>query len=159
MRLFIALRLLSEQHAKLGVEACTQDHRPRGKLIDANVTRRHPSLKNISSYLTSTGALPDIRKGVVLRSDAGEKQAEREADFRLYWCEIDTELKAEYWYSQREVEVVIGRDDFSQFAASIRHKAGAAYIEACEKYAQTLRINEPNKVGYEPPRKTSSRAA
>jgi hypothetical protein len=159
MRLFVALRLLSEQHAKLGVEACSQDDRPRGKLIDANVTRHHPALKNISSFLASTGFLPETRKGLVLRSEAGEKQIDREADFRLYWCEIETELDEDYWYSQREVEAVIAKDEFTKFAASIRHKAGAAYVEACEKYAQSLRINIPGQVGYEPPRTSRHRAA
>lgn len=153
------MRLLSEQHAKPGIESCSQENRPRGKLIDANVMRHHPALKNISSYLASTGILPERRRGLVLRSEAGEKQVEREADFRLYWCEIDTDLAEDYWFSQREVEAIILKDDFTKFAASIRHKAGAAYVEACEKYAQTLHINEPSKIGYEPPRKSNIRAA
>jgi len=159
MRLLIALRLLSEQHAKPGIESCSNGDQPKGKLIDANVTRHHPALKNISSYLASAGQLPEIRKGHILRAEGGKPHIEREADFRLYWCEIETELAAEYWYGQREVEVVIPKDGFTKLVSSIRHKSGANYVEACEQYARTLHISVPEQVGYRPPSRSSDRAA
>jgi hypothetical protein len=140
MRLFVALRLLSEQYAKPAIEASNQVDLPKSTLVDANVARHHPALKNICSYLISAGVLPEMRRGKVLRQPGGE----REVDLRLYWCEIETELSAHDWYSRAGVEVVIAKEEFTKFTASIRHKSGSHYVIACETYAQTLRVIQPD---------------
>jgi hypothetical protein len=155
MRLFVALRLLSEQYVKPAVEATNQVDSPNDMLIDANVARHHPALKNICSFMTSAGILPEKRRGKV-HSHAG---VEREADLRLYWCEIDTQRTPDDWYSQQNVEVVIFKDEFVKFTASIRHKAGAAYVIACEKYAQTLRIGPNGDANSKPPFRSADQAA
>lgn len=134
MRLFVALRLLNEQHAKPAIEAKSRVEGPGGVLIDANIARHHPALKNIWSYLISAGLLPEKRRAKVSLHDG----IEREAELRLYWCEVETELTAEDWRLRQNVEMVIAKDEFSKFAASIRHKAGASYVIACEKYALTM---------------------
>jgi hypothetical protein len=139
MRLFVALRLLSEQHAKQAVEAQNHIGLPKNALIAANVARHHPALKNIFSYLSSTGVLPEMRRGKV----CSQNGKEQEADLRLYWCEVETELSADEWYSRHDVEAVMTKDEFVKFTASIRHKSGSHYVVACETYAQTLRIIQP----------------
>jgi hypothetical protein len=159
MRLFIALRLISEHHAKAGIEARGPNAHSRGQLIDSNIARRFPALKNIALHLTSTGKLPDTREGNVLQMQNGQCIAERTTSFRVFWCEIDTELPVDYWRAQKEVEVVIQREDFEIFAASIRHCGGAAYIEACEKYADALDVCLHPEIGYVPPRSSSTRVA
>jgi len=159
MRLFIALRLMSEHHAKAGIEARGPNAHSRGQLIDSNITRRFPALKNIALHLASTGKLPDTREGNVLQMQNGQCIVERTTSFRVFWCEIDTELPADYWRAQKEVEVVIQREDFEIFAASIRHRGGAAYIEACENYADALEVCLHPEIGYVPPRSSSTQAA
>jgi hypothetical protein len=144
MRLFIASRLMSEHHAKTGIEA-------RGRLIDSNITRRFPALKNIAPHLASTGRLPDTREGNVLRQHNEKRVIDRTTAFHIFWCEIETSLSVDYWRAQKEVEVVIQREDFEIFAASIRHRSGAAYIEACENYADALEVCLRPEIGYAPP--------
>lgn len=139
MRLFVALRLPGEQHAKQAVEASNHIDLPKNVLIAANVARRHPALKNIFSYLSSTGQLPETRRGKM----GAQEGKEQEVDLRLYWCEVESELSADDWYSRHYVEAVMTKDDFAKFAASIRHKSGAHYVAACETFAQTLRIMQP----------------
>lgn len=159
MRLFVALRLFSENHARLGVEANLKNHGPRGKLIDINIERFHSALKNIIEHLRSTGQLPATRKGNILRTIDGEKAIERTEDCRLYWCEVETTLDIQHWQALSEVEAVIPKDDFVKFAQSIRCRAGAAYIAACEEYAQNLQVKSSQPINYEPPRRPTDRAA
>lgn len=118
MRLFIALRLISEHHGKAGVEARGPAGQKRGQLIDSNITRRFPALKNIALHLASTGKLPDTREGNVLQMQNGKCIFERTTSFRVFWCEIETDLSADYWRAQKEeVEVVIQREDFEIFCS------------------------------------------
>jgi hypothetical protein len=159
VRFFIALRLFSENHARLGVETTVKNHGPRGKLIDINVERFHSALKNVIEYLRSTGKLPATRQGNILRTVAGQKTVERTQDCRLYWCEVESTLPIEHWQSIAEVEAVIIKDEFVRFAQSIRCRAGAAYIAACEEYAENLPIKAVHPINYEPPRRPSDRAA
>lgn len=139
MRLFVALRLPSEHFAKPVVAFCGESDVFKSSVIDANIARHHPALKNVISYLILSGTLPEKIKRKISALPTGEQ--DREADFRLYWCEIDTDLPVDHWYAQIHVEVVIPKEEFSKFAASIRHKSGAAYVVACETYAQSLRVN------------------
>jgi hypothetical protein len=159
MKLFIALRLLSEQHAKAGIEAIGPDGRLRGELIDSNITRRFPALKNIALHLASTGKLPESREGNVLQQQNGKRVIDRMAAFHVFWCELETALPVDYWRAQKEVEVIIQREDFEIFTATIRHRGGAAYIEACENYADALEVCLHPDIGYVPPRNSSPRAA
>jgi len=157
--LFIALRLFSENHAKPGIEANTKNSGPRGRLIDIHIERFHPALKNIIEYLRTTGQLPATREGNLLRTVDGKRTVERTEQCRLYWCEIDTNLDISYWESLAEVEVVIPKDEFVKFAQSIRCRAGAAYITACEEYAEQLVVKTSGPINYEPPRRAGERAA
>lgn len=159
MRLFIALRLFSENHARLGVEAPVKNHGPRGKLVDINVERFHSALKNVIEYLRTNGKMPATRQGNILRTVDGQKTVERTQDCRLYWCEVESMLPIEYWQSIAEVEAVIIKDDFVKFAQSIRCRAGAAYIAACEEYAENLPVKAAQSINYEPPRRPSDQAA
>jgi hypothetical protein len=159
MRLFIALRLISEHHAKAGIEAHGPNAHSRGQLIDSNITRRFPALKNIALHLASTGRLPDTREGNVLQQHNEKRVIDRTTAFHIFWCEIETGLSVDYWRAQKEVEVVIQREDFEIFAASIRHRGGAAYIEACENYADALEVCLHSEIGYVPPRSSPTQAA
>lgn len=161
MRLLIALRLFSENHAKPGIEAHMKNSGPKGRLIDIHIERFHPALKNIIEYLRATDRLPAVRQGQVLRTEDGEKRVERTEDCRLYWCEVETHLDSAFWESLAEVEVVIIKEEFVKFAQSIRCRAGAAYISACEEYASELSIKPFQPIRYEPPRPrtTNNRAA
>lgn len=153
MRLLIALRLFSENHAKPGIEANLKNSGPRGRLIDINIERFHPALKNIIEYLRTTERLPATRSGNVLRTIDGKKIIERTEECRVYWCEVDTLLDISYWQSLAEVEVVILKEDFVKFAQAIRCRAGSAYITACEEYAAELTVKSPQPISYEPPRR------
>ena len=159
MRLIIALRLFSENHAKLGIEANLKNSGPRGRLIDIHIERFHPALKNIIEYLRSTERLPATRVGNVMRTVDGKKTVERTEDCRLYWCEVETQLDISYWESLSEVEVVIAKDEFVKFAQSIRCRAGAAYITACEDYANELQVKASQPINYEPPRRPPTERA
>lgn len=159
MRLFVALRLFSENHARLGVEASIKPHGLRGKLIDINIERFHPALKNVIEYLRTNGALPATRPGNILKTVDGKKTVERTQDCRLYWCEVESSLGIEHWQAIAEVEAVIIKDEFIKFAQSIRCRAGAAYIGACEEYAENLYIKTVQSINYEPPRRPTDRAA
>jgi hypothetical protein len=151
MRLFIALRLFNESHAKAGIEAKGPNGKPRGQLLDLNVTRFHPALKNMSEYLRDKGQLPEFREGSLLRSEGGKKVVEKSAKCRLYWCEIESDLPIDYWCSVQEVEAVLPREEFQAFVLSIRCKSGMAYIGACEQYAETIKLNNRENIQYEPP--------
>ena len=159
MRLFIALRLINEHHAKVGIEAVGPHGLPRGQLIDSNITRLFPALRNIALHLTSTERLPDTREGNVLQLQNGKLVVERTTAFRIFWCEIESDLPQEYWRSQREVEAVIVKREFESFVAAIRHRGGAPYIQACEEYADEIEVYQHPEIGYVPPRSTSTRAA
>ncbi|HSX84668.1 MAG TPA: hypothetical protein VLE50_04640 [Cellvibrio sp.] len=161
MRLLIALRLFSENHAKLGIEATMKNSGPKGRLIDIHIERFHPALKNIIEYLRATDRLPAVRPGQILQTVDGKKIADRTENCRLYWCEVETHLDTAFWESLAEVEVVIAKDEFVKFSQSIRCRAGAAYINACEEYAAELPIKPFRPIHYEPPRprSTNNRAA
>lgn len=148
MRLLIALRLLNESQAKATVEADA-----RGKLIDLNVTRFHPALRNINEYLRDHDLLPEFRKPERARRGrpaSASKQMQvnaQQADCRVYWCEVESEVNAGEWMSTAGVEAVISKEEFNKFVLSIRCKSGAAYIAACEDYARKLPIarSEPRR--------------
>lgn len=159
MRLFIALRLISEHHAKAGVEARGPAGQKRGQLIDSNITRLYPALRNIAQYLASIEKLADTREGKVLRLDNGKHVIERKTAFRIFWCEVESDLPHEYWRSQREVEAVIVKREFESFVAAIRYRGGSPYIQACEEYADEIEVYQRHEIGYVPPRSTSTRAA
>ena len=158
MRLFIALRLFSESHAKAGIESPLKGQ-ARGRLIDSNVTRLHPALRNINEYLRDHGLLPEIRQGFALRKANNQKVEETQENCRVYWCEIETDLPMEYWQSVQEVEAIISREEFNRFVLSIRYKSGAAYIAACEEYAKNIPIHAPQILRYEPPTHRKYKAA
>lgn len=159
MRLFIALRLISEHHAKSGLEARGPGGQKRGQLIDSNITRLYPALRNIAQHLAFTGKLPDTREGNVLQMKNGKCIVERTTSFRIFWCEVESDLPQEYWRSQREVEAVIVKREFESFVAAIRHRGGSPYIQACEEYADEIEVYQHPDIGYVPPRGPSTRAA
>lgn len=159
MRLFIALRLISEHHAKAGVEARGPAGQKRSQLIDSNITRLYPALRNIAQHLAFIERLPDTREGKVLRLDNGKHVTERKTAFRIYWCEVESDLPQGYWRSQREVEAVIVKREFESFVAAIRHRGGSPYVQACEEYADEIEVFQHADIGYVPPSGPSIRAA
>ena len=146
MRLIIALRLPNDSHAKAGIEA-GHNGKPRGELVDVNITRLHPALRNISEYLRDSGALPEFRSPErPRRGRPSSKTTLAQENCRLYWCEVETDLNLEDWFAMPEVEAVIAREEFNKFVLSIRCKSGAAYIAACEDYARKLPLrSEPRR--------------
>lgn len=147
MRLFVALRLPNDSHAKTAIEGVHTNENARGELVDLNITRFHPALRNINEYLRDSGALPEFRKPERARRGRPSNKQPLEADnCRLFWCEVETDLALEDWYAMQEVEAVIAREEFNKFVLSIRCKSGAAYIAACEDYARKLPLRtEPRR--------------
>lgn len=144
MRLFIALRLLNESQAKATVEG-ENAREQRGELVDLNITRFHPALRNINEYLRDHEILPELRRPERARrgrpsSASKQMQENAQGDCRLFWCEVETDLAAEAWMAVAGVEAVIPKDEFNKFVLSIRCKSGAAYIAACEDFARKLRV-------------------
>ncbi len=159
MRLILALRLFSEWHAKAGIEKTTEQGVQRGSLINMHVERRYPALNNMIKYFSSVGCLPAYRQGELLRYENGKKIVEGIGDARLYWCEVESCMPMDYWNAAQEVELVVSKDDFDRFALSIRGRAGAAYVDACEEYARALPVKAGFFAGYQPPRISKHRAA
>ncbi len=135
MKLLIAFRLPSENFPKFNMELPEGTGFLPGKVTAANIARRHPALKNINAFLDDTAerqtASDDKRLG---KLGKGSRAA---ATSSLYWCEVETEQSEEYWLSIGKVEAVIPEETFTRFVASIRHRAGTAYVEACDAFART----------------------
>lgn len=157
MRIFIALRLLNDSQAKATIEGASENVKARNnqnELIDLNVTRFHPALRNINEYLRDHEILPEFRRPERARRgrpSSATKQlqvtTQTQGDCRLVWCEVETDLTVEAWMSVQGVEAVISKEEFNKFVLSIRCKSGAAYIAACEDYARKLPIgrSEPRR--------------
>lgn len=160
MRVILALRIFKKEHAVLGIESQFGSDKVKGKLIDMNVDRLYPILKNIIDYHTWKGTLPPTRKGDVLsRRGDGSVMVERTADCRLYWCLVDTDLPIAFWASRFEVEAVLTQEALDSFASSIRHKSGASYIDACEQFAREMNLPPASPIRYVPPDSRSTKAA
>ena len=144
MRIFIALRLLNESQAKATIESHTAQGQ-RGQLVDLNITRLHPALRNINEYLRDHDMLPEFRRPERTRR-VRPSTKHVQGEYRLWWCEVETELSVDTWMAVAGVEAVISKDEFTKFVLSIRCKSGAAYIAACEDYARKLPI-EGNEAG------------
>lgn len=157
MKLIIGVRLLSEWHARHGLEAPI-DGTPKSRFLGIHLERRYPALKNIIHYLAAKGSVPLVRSAPVIRRVKGEACIEREADYRLYLCEIETDLPVAYWQSAREVELLIEQPVFERFVSSIRGKAGIAYVDACERFADSIWVAGDGFSGYTPPSSASKTA-
>lgn len=156
MKLYLVLRLFREWHAKTGVETTTKSgKKPHGKLIHLNADRLQPALKNVAEYLRSTGKIPITRMGEVLKRAGDDWEVAAEQAANAYWCEIETDTPASEWLKMREVEAVIEKGEFDKFALSIRCMSGTRYVEACERYAQSVETSIKDAVRYEPPGQTS----
>lgn len=156
--LILALRLFSKDHARLGIEKI-ESGIARGRLIDTDVDRLYPVLKNIINFHLREGSIQPTCEGEVLsRERDGSIIVDREKECSLCWCEIETCLPETFWKSRHEVEVVLKKAELESFATSIRSKRGAEYIDACEEFARGIRIL-PVKIRYIPPHMDKQYAA
>ena len=122
-------------------------------MIDTNIARLYPALKNIIAYHQRRGDLPPLRTGEALEPDAqGQGKPVRTVDCCLYWCLIDTDLPMAFWESCDEVELVVSYDDFRVFAHTIRGRVGTLYLDACDEFAKTLVVNSRRPIAYIPPK-------
>lgn len=145
---------------KEGIERTTKSgKKPRGTLIHSNAERLHPALKNIAEYLRSTNQIPTKRMGEAMEKVGDDWEVAAEQPAYSYWCEVETDSPASDWRSMREVEAVIVKEEFENFALSISYMAGTRYVEACEQYAQSIEITAHDPVRYEPPGRTSKVAS
>lgn len=159
MRVYLALRLFHANHVRFGIESRFGSQGPRGQVIDQNIERLHPALKNIIEYLRASGKIPVVRAGTLIRRE-GEKEVEEVCEnCRVHWCEVETDLNEDYWRGLAEVEAVILKEEFATFTQSIRHRGGSNYIEACERYADQLPVCASRAIRYEAPKVRSTRAA
>lgn len=155
----IALRLFHKDHVRPAIESRDAEGQLRGRLIDTDVDRFYPVLKNIIAYLSREGILKSTQRGQVLRKEEdGSLVVDREADCSLYWCEVETSMPLSFWESRHEVEVIFEKNALTDYAASIRSRQGVQYIEACEEFARTLEVL-PVRVSYAPPRLSRLNAA
>jgi|TARA_R100001039_G_scaffold37966_1_gene37877 hypothetical protein len=158
MHLIIALRLFSQSHAKPGIEQSDSAGRPLGHLIDTQIERLYPALKNIIAFHQDRGQLPPLRPGTVLgTTDDGHYQVVRTSDCRLHWCLIESHRSERFWNARPEVELVIPHDRFQAFTQAIRGRVGAYYLNACDAFAGELQPNSQRPIRYVPP--SSSRAS
>ncbi len=159
MRLIVALRLAKEGQAQAVIESPTASGTPCGRLINWNIERRLPALRNIIEFFRATGSLPAYRT-LDANQSAGNRVAEAKLpDCRLYWCEIESELAPEQWASAAEVELVLVKERFDAFLQSIRSRAGSAYIDACEAFARQLTVTGTSKMGNAVPGRGCEQAA
>lgn len=148
--LILALRLFSKDHARTGIEK-SENGGARGRLIDRDVDRLYPALKNIINFHYREGSLQSSCSGDMLsRERDGSIVVDRKKDCLLCWCEIETCLPETFWESRHEVEVVLKKSELESFASSIRSKRGVEYIDACEEFARSISIL-PVKIRYIPP--------
>lgn len=160
MRVILALRLFKKEHAVFGIEGESGVGKTKGTLVDINVDRLHPVLKNIIDFHTCNGTLPPTRKGEVLSRNRDDSTSiEGTADCRLYWCLVETTLPVAFWETRHEVEAVLSQEALDAFAASIRHRSGAAYIEACEQFAREMPLPPTRAIRYVPPGRRGAKAA
>lgn len=159
MRLLLALRLFKDWHAKCAVEAVSKAGVQRGRLVSLHAERQHPALRNIADYLRDVGKLPVVRRGEVLSKSRGEKVVENEADCRIYWCEVETDVPVADWENRLEVEALILKSDFEDLVEGIRYRSGVAYFKACEDFADKVKTHSSNTIRYLPPKMSETRAA
>jgi len=155
--LILAIRLFQKDHARAAIEGVNNNGESRGKLIDMEVDRLYPALKNIINFHLKEGSLAPTVKGEVIQPSA-EGELVKEVDCSLFWCEVETSLPVSYWLSRYEVQSVISKHEFNEFALSIRSKQGIQYIDACEEFARSITI-KPVFVRYMPPRYRKLNAA
>ena len=90
------------------------------KVIDSNIERRSPALKNISQEFYDSGMEYEID---------GHK---------LFWLHVEGPSDAEYFSKFNEVECVFDQSWFDGQQARIRSYAGMAYYDACAEIAKDL---------------------
>ena len=116
MKIVIALRLKSVHHVQHAVE-----NKKRGTLINYNIEKTIPALKNIAGRLSQTNKIIDILDGC-----------------RVYWALVDSNISIDEWLGWNEVETVIPYDKLDEFTTSIRGRRGATYLDACDAFADDL---------------------
>lgn len=109
-----------------------KNHKNKRQLIDANIEKRDPALRNLVDGL--------LDRGMEFLVDG----------CRLFWLQIDDDNSLEYYQSLNEVECVFYSDWFEEKKKSIRYRHGASYVQGCLDLADHFEIKDQSrKIDYE----------
>jgi len=108
-----------------------ESHEHKRHLVDANIEKRDPALRNFTEGLLENG-LSHIVDGC-----------------RMYWFQIKDANPLEYYQQMNEVECVFDSDWFEEQKKRIRYYQGAQYVDQCIQLAKQFTIkNQERKIDY-----------
>lgn len=127
----IAVRLKNIRDIKIAF-GYKESHEHKRELIDSNIEKRDPALKNLVNEL--------FDRGLAYTVD----------NCSLFWLQIKDENTLEYYLGKNEVEVVFDSQWFDEQKARIRNFNGINYVEACGALADQFTIkNQEREIDYE----------
>ncbi len=128
---YIAVRLKNIRDSKVAF-GYKESHQHKRELIDSNIEKRDPALKNLVNEL--------FDRGLAYTVD----------NCSLYWLQIKDENSLEYYLGKNEVEVVFESQWFEEQKARIRNFNGINYVEACGALADQFTLkNQEREIDYE----------
>lgn len=117
----IAVRLRRFHHGQMAFDI------NNSKVINANIDKRDPALKNILEGL--------ISRGLEYAVDGCD----------LYWFQIDDEHPISHYQPMNEVEVVFESEWFESKKDSFRHMSGMRYFDASAGLADEFEIKDQSR--------------
>jgi len=106
-------------------------HAHARRLIDSNIEKRDPALRNLTDGLFERGLAPIVD------------------GCRLYWFLVDDDNSIEYYLGKNEVECVFDAQWFEQQKKRIRYYQGIRYVDECAKLADQFLIKpQDRKIDY-----------
>ncbi len=117
----IAVRLRRFHHGELAFEI------NNSKVVNANIEKRDPALKNLLEGL--------ISRGMNYTVDGCD----------LYWFQVDDEHPISHYQPMNEVEIVFESDWFEAKKDSFRHMSGMRYFDASAGLADEFEIKDQNR--------------
>ncbi|BFM16859.1 hypothetical protein R50073_30420 [Maricurvus nonylphenolicus] len=128
MQKYVAVRLKSVHHGLTGFAI------QEAKVINYNLEKRDPALKNIIDALLEQGLEYTV-------NGCG-----------IFWFHIDDERDLAFYESLREVEFAFSTEWLDSKKASIRGYTGMEYVDACAAIAKELTIKDQSRdINYEVP--------
>lgn len=122
----IAVRLKNISDSKIAF-GYKETHQHKRELIDSNIEKRDPALKNLVNEL--------FERGLAYTVD----------DCSLYWLQINDDNSLEYYRGKNEVEIVFDSRWFEQHKARIRNYNGIQYVDACGALADQFSIKDQQR--------------
>lgn len=124
---YIAVRLKRYQDSKVAF-SYKETHQHKRTLIDSNIEKRDPALRNLIAGLADRGMKPSVD------------------DCQTYWFLICDQNPIAYYEEKNEVECVFESEWFEDFKKKIRCHRGASYVEQCLNLAASFSIKDQDRL-------------